>query len=117
MRQLIYHTGDTAELADLIRKCLQIKGSDSYSALAAQGRKVYEENFTSTVFERSINKEIELASKDGVKGKLICMVGVYDILDIFMYELIKEFKSKGYEILLFDTSNMQESLVQLEPFI
>ena len=117
MRQLIYHTGDTAELADLIRKCLQIKGSDSYSALAAQGRKVYEENFTSTVFERSINKEIELASKDGVKGKLICMVGVYDILDIFMYELIKEFKSKGYEILLFDTSNMQESLGQLEPFI
>ncbi|MGN0240809.1 MAG: glycosyltransferase [Candidatus Weimeria sp.] len=120
MRKLIYHTGNTEELASMIIKCLEIKGSDTYDKLVASGREIYDQNFTPAVFEKNIMNEITQASgtdKKAYKGKLICMVGVYDILDIFMYEMIKEFKALGYEIFLFDTSRMQECLSHLEPFL
>lgn len=120
MQKLIYHTGNSKELASLIEKCFELRDSDRYTNLVTAGRKVYTENFTPEVFEKRIMREIELVTKKDEKpskGKLICMVGVYDTLDIFMYEMIKEFKSLGYEIFLFDTNKMQESLSQLEPFI
>ena len=120
MAKLIYNTGDTAELASMIKKCIDIKNSGTYEKLVTSGKEIYTKNFTPAVFERNIMQEISLASKPEKKpviGKLICMVGVYDILDIFMYEMIKEFKELGYEIFLFDTSKMQECLSQLEPFI
>lgn len=120
MRRIIYHTGDIKELAAMIEKCFAIKDSDTYEKLVTSGREIYNQNFSPAVFDGNIMHEISLASKTDdktYKGKLICIVGVYDILDIFMYEMIKEFKVLGYEIFLFDTSKMQECLSQLEPFI
>lgn len=50
-------------------------------------------------------------------GKLIFMTGVYDTLDIFAFEMMKELESMGYEILNFDSSHMEESLRLLAGFI
>jgi len=51
------------------------------------------------------------------KERLIILTGVYDTLDIFAQELIKEFTKLGYEVMNFDTSNMQESLKKLMNFL
>lgn len=50
-------------------------------------------------------------------GRLIFMTGVYDTLDIFAFEMMKELESMGYEILNFDSSHMEESLRLLAGFI
>lgn len=60
MRKLIYHTGSTEELAAMISKCQEIKGSDTYESLVTSGRKVYDQNFTPAVFEQNIMQEISL---------------------------------------------------------
>ena len=52
-----------------------------------------------------------------MKGRLIFFVGVYDTLDIFSYELQKEFEEMGFDIMLFDTAKMQQSLTELSAFI
>lgn len=49
--------------------------------------------------------------------RLIIFVGVYDTLDIFAYELQREFENMGYETMLFDSSKMQQSLQQLALFV
>lgn len=49
--------------------------------------------------------------------RLILFAGVYDTLDIFTDQLKKAFEERGYEIMLFDSRNMQESLVRLSDFI
>lgn len=50
-------------------------------------------------------------------GRLIFMTGVYDTLDIFTHELIKEFRQMGYETMEFNSANIQHSLKQLSAFI
>lgn len=52
-----------------------------------------------------------------MKGRLIFFVGVYDTLDIFSYELQREFEGMGFDIMLFDTAKMQQSLTELSAFI
>lgn len=49
--------------------------------------------------------------------RLIIFIGVYDTLDIFAYELKREFEYMGYETMLFDSSHPQESLSQLAIFV
>lgn len=49
--------------------------------------------------------------------RLIFFVGVYDKLDIFTYELIKEFEELEYETMLFDVRKMEEGLQKLAQFI
>lgn len=53
----------------------------------------------------------------GIKLKrLIFFVGVYDTLDIFTYELKKEFEALGYETMVFDVRNMPQGLKELAMF-
>lgn len=49
--------------------------------------------------------------------RLIFFVGVYDTLDIFTYELQKEFEKMQYETMLFDVRKTEESIQQLAKFI
>ncbi|MBQ7506598.1 MAG: glycosyltransferase family 1 protein [Lachnospiraceae bacterium] len=51
-----------------------------------------------------------------MKKRLILTVGVLDTLDIFTYAMIPEFEKLGYELLIFDTRKMQESLGALAQF-
>lgn len=51
------------------------------------------------------------------RGRLILFVGVYDTLDIFMYEIQKELERLGYETMLFDSSQMNQSLVTLSEYV
>lgn len=50
-------------------------------------------------------------------GRLVFMTGVYDTLDIFAYELMREFKQIGYEVMEFDSGDMQCSLGKLSDYI
>ena len=45
------------------------------------------------------------------------MTGVYDTLDIFTYELKKEFEKIGLEVMIFDTQDMEGSMIKLGKFI
>lgn len=49
--------------------------------------------------------------------RLIFFIGVYDTLDIFAFELRREFEFMGYETMLFDTASLQNSLGQLAAFV
>lgn len=55
--------------------------------------------------------------KEHVTGRLVFMTGVYDTLDIFAYELMKEFRQLGYEVMEFHSSDMQRSLALLSDYI
>ena len=55
--------------------------------------------------------------EEKVIGRLVFMTGVYDTLDIFAYELMHEFKQIGYEVMEFDSRDMQRSLGKLSDFI
>lgn len=49
--------------------------------------------------------------------RLIFFVGVYDTLDLFTYELQREFEKLQYETMIFDSRNMEKSLKQLAEFV
>lgn len=49
-------------------------------------------------------------------NRLIFFVGVYDTLDLFAYELQREFELLGYETMIFDVKEMGESLRRLAEF-
>lgn len=49
--------------------------------------------------------------------RLIFFVGVYDTLDLFTEELNAAFSKKGYETIILDVRNMQESLAKLAEFV
>lgn len=48
--------------------------------------------------------------------RLIFFVGVYDTLDLFTYELKREFDALGYESMVFDVRDMSHGLQQLAEF-
>ncbi len=48
--------------------------------------------------------------------RLIFFVGVYDTLDLFTYELKREFDALGYESMVFDVREMAQSLKELSAF-
>ena len=52
-----------------------------------------------------------------MKDRVILMTGVYDTLDIFTYELKKEFEKIGLEVMIFDTQDMEGSMIKLGKFI
>lgn len=49
--------------------------------------------------------------------RLMFFVGVYDTLDLFTYELKREFEAMQYETMVFDVREMGESLKKLAEFI
>lgn len=49
--------------------------------------------------------------------RLIFFVGVYDTLDLFTYELKREFEALAYDTLIFDVRDMGESLKRLSEFV
>lgn len=51
-----------------------------------------------------------------MEKRLIFFAGVYDTLDIFTYELKREFEKMGYETMLFDSSDMSGSMARLAQF-
>lgn len=52
-----------------------------------------------------------------VPKKIICMTGVYDIIDIFTYQIIDRLRELGYEVMEFNTKKMTENLGKLYDFI
>ena len=52
-----------------------------------------------------------------VSSKLIFFTGVYDTLDLFTYEFIREFMNMGYETLEINTNQMSEGLAKLGKFV
>lgn len=51
------------------------------------------------------------------KKRLIFFTGVYDTLDIFTFELEREFRQMGYETMLFDSGDTEGSLSRLAGFL
>ncbi len=49
--------------------------------------------------------------------RLLFFVGVYDTLDLFVYELQKEYEELAYETMIFDVREMEQSLKQLAVFV
>lgn len=86
----------------------------AYDAMAECARRVYDRYFSMDIFKKKTGNLLGISAEC---EKLICMTGVYDILDIFTYELIREFSNMGYEVMEFDTKNMEKSLGKLYDFI
>ena len=67
------------------------------------------------------NLEMKVEMKEiadiNVPKKIICMTGVYDIIDIFTYQMMDTFKELGYDVMEFNTKNMAENLGRLYDFI
>ena len=42
--------------------------------------------------------------------RLIFFIGVYDTLDLFTFELKREFENLGYETMVFDVRDMAQGL-------
>ncbi|MBO6215568.1 MAG: glycosyltransferase, partial [Lachnospiraceae bacterium] len=108
---------DKDGLATKIGEAIQISmdaNPSKYIDMAESAREIYDKHFSDKVFKPRI---LSLLSEERKKEKLIFTVGVYDILDIFTYEMIPEFERLGYETLLFDTSDMVHSLGKLYDFI
>ena len=49
--------------------------------------------------------------------RLLFFVGVYDTLDLFIYELKRELETMQYETMVFDVRDMQQSLKNLAQFV
>ncbi len=52
-----------------------------------------------------------------MKNRIILLVGMYDILDIFSYELEKAFLEMKYEVLMFHVDDMKNSLRKMSEFV
>ena len=52
-----------------------------------------------------------------MRDRVILMVGLYDTLDIFTYELKKEFEKIGLEVMIFNSQDMEGSMIKLSEFI
>lgn len=48
--------------------------------------------------------------------RLIFFIGIYDTLDLFTFELKREFENLGYETMVFDVRDMAQGLKQLAEF-
>ena len=49
--------------------------------------------------------------------RLLFFAGVYDTLDLFIYELKRELETMQYETMVFDVRDMQQSLKNLAQFV
>ena len=105
----IIPTENGKALADKI--CEVIDHKDALAEIGARARKIYEEIYAPGVVEQTLLRFL------GRKGRLVLFVGVYDKLDIFMYELDRAFREMGYETLLFDSSDMGNSLKAFSEFL
>ena len=110
------------ELKDALGRALKLRTEEDgrYLEMCDAARDIYEEHFSEDIFEQKVKKILNLGSGQEMsidKGRVIFMTGLYDILDIFTYELIDEFNNMGYETFEFDTSNMQMSLGKMYDFI
>lgn len=54
---------------------------------------------------------------ESTRGRLIVFTGLYDTLDIFAYELIRDFKAMSYEVMEFNSQDMTKSLGAMSTFI
>ncbi len=93
---------------------VRLDSGEQYNAMCKAARRIYDEHFSEQIFEEKVMKILDIGDK---KGRIIFMTGLYDILDIFTYELIDEFNKMGYETFEFDTSDMRTSLGKLYDFI
>ena len=50
-----------------------------------------------------------------MRDRVILMVGLYDTLDIFTYELKKEFEKIGLEVMIFNSQDMEGSMSKGKP--
>lgn len=96
------------------RACELRVNPDGYLQMCRSAEEVYAAHFSFSVFEPQVKA---LLAHGGCRPRLVFMTGVYDILDIFTYELIPAFEQLGYETMEFDSSDMQGSLARLAAFI
>lgn len=109
----LFSSDDAAGLCGVIVQAVSLYGDkDAYRRMCSLSQDVYAAHFSFDVFAPKV-KELLLCDRP----RLIFMTGVYDILDIFTYELIPAFRQLGYETMEFDSSDMQKSLAQLSEFI
>lgn len=106
---------NASKLRESILHALELfQTNEHYESMCQLSQDVYNQHFSFAVFEPKVK---ELLALDVRKPRLIFMTGVYDILDIFTYELISAFRQLGYETLTFDTTDMNTSLAKLYDFI
>lgn len=111
----VFPSENAPVLADKISEAVSLcKDNTGWKRMCKNSRRVYEGHFSKTIFETKVKDILKLNKKC---NKLIFMTGVYDILDIFTYELMDEFARMGYEVMEFDSSHMKESLGKLYDFI
>lgn len=109
----LFSSDDAASLCKMIGQAVRLYGNESaYQRMCSRSQDVYAAHFSFDVFALKV-KELLLCDRPC----LIFMTGVYDILDIFTYELIPAFRQLGYETMEFDSSDMQKSLAKLSEFI
>ena len=111
----VFPPDDTQSLCSRIRDAYRLfQHPEQYRIMCALSNEVYTAHFSFDVFEPQVRA---LLANKGARPRLIFMTGVYDILDIFTYELIPAFRQLGYETMEFDSSDMQGSLTRLSAFI
>lgn len=112
---LLFPPENAQRLCEGILSALELYRTNGlYESMCRLSQDVYNTYFSFAVFEPKVKKLLAL---DVPKPRLIFMTGVYDILDIFTYELIPAFRQLGYETLTFDTTDMNTSLAKLYDFI
>ena len=112
---LLCRAEDKKGLCEKIAEAVRLsEDSTKYERMAEAAREVYDKHFSDKVIKPKV---LSLLSEPEKKEKLIFTVGVYDILDIFTYEMIPEFERLGYEVFLFDSSDMVHTLGKLYDFV
>lgn len=106
-------------LCDIIKKI--IYGEIDAKAIGKRGREIYEKHFKEETVAEEYRSLIEKLATQGMhrknNDKIICMTGVYDIIDIFTYQMMDTLRELGYEVMDFNTKNMTENLGKLYDFI
>jgi len=110
---------DIDSFCDVIR--IIVNKELEINSIGKTGRRVYEKYFKEESIALLYNKTIEEMTIEGKhrkeEAKLICMTGVYDIIDIFTYQMMDKFQELGYEVMEFNTKRMTENLGKLYDFI
>ena len=117
----LFPSEDVNALKDTIINAIYLKRFNSfpeaskytYQQMSASARESYEKKFSKQVFKKRFH---HLLADLFPKKRLIFINGLFDILDIFSYELMKAFESFGYEVMEINRHRLLEDLRKFEIF-
>ncbi len=114
----VFPSMDYQKLAEVMEKAvlLRLEQPEKWQEMGAACRALYDAAFSPEVFYHRLSDKIHRLTNPNRPGLVFCTGGI-DILDIFSYELMREFGRMGYECLEMNNTKPQESLAKLGNFL